>query len=373
MKRWLILAVLVVALTATGTIVFQTLPTSTPTAGGIDYPVPSADKGPKPKAVVDGELTHNFGTMAQETKGEKVFTIKNEGEGDLVLTKGASTCSCTIVNFKQGEEAVLKPGKSQEVRLTWETRDFNGKYTKGASILTNDPQHLKLDFVVEGTVRPAVVLLPPTTTINLLTLSNDDEDHKYPIALTSPDKRDLKITKMTSSKPDQILVEQQPLSEEECKQLKVEAGHRVTINVKGGLPLGAFREEVVIETDHPQKPEIKLTVTGKMAGPILTSPERLRMNGVASRTGATGTVKLLARGNKPTKYEVVSKPEKLKVDFASSDNPTQAGQNRMIVTVPPGTPPGSIEGLIILKTDHPKAGELRIPVEVRIGTVGSAG
>jgi len=370
MKRWLVLAILVVALTATGTIVLQSLPTATPSVSGIDYPVPSPDNGPKPKAVVDGELTHRFGTMAQETKGERIWTIKNEGEGDLELKKGPSTCSCTIVNFKEGESAVLKPGQKQDIRLTWETRENNGKYSKSASIVTNDPQHLKFDFVVEGTVRPAVVLYPPTPTIHFPMISNDEEDHEYTIALSSPDKPDLKITKLTSSKPDLVLVDQQPLTEKECKELKIDSGYRVTVNVKGGLPLGAFREEVVIGTDHPQKPEVKLTVTGKMAGPISVSPERLRVLDVPSRTGGRGTVKLLVRGKKPTKFEVERKPENLKVEIEPSDNPSQAGQYRMIVTIPPGTPPGSIEDLIILKTDHPKAGELRIPVNVYIGSAG---
>ena len=102
MKRWLILAILVVALTAAGTVVLQTLPTDTPTPGEIDYPVPLATEGPKPKAVVDGELTHHFDTMAQETTGEKVWTITNEGPGDLLLKKGTSTCSCTIVELQGG-------------------------------------------------------------------------------------------------------------------------------------------------------------------------------------------------------------------------------------------------------------------------------
>jgi len=370
MKRWLILAILVVALTAAGTVVLQTLPADPSTPGKIDYPAPLATEGPKPKAVVDGELTHHFDVMAQETTGEKVWKITNEGPGDLLLKKGPSTCSCTIVNFKDSDSAVLKPKESTEIRLTWETRANNGKYSKGASILTNDPEHPKLDFAVEGTVRPAIVLFPPSSTINYLSISNTDEDHKYKIAIASPDKPDLKITKLTSSKPDLILAEQQPLTEAECKELKVEAGHQVTINAKAGLPLGAFREEVVIETDHPQKPEVRLTVTGKMEGPISVSPQSLLMHNVQTRNGGRGIVRFFVRGLKSTSFRVESKPENLKVEIEPSDKPPKEGRYQMIVTVPPGTPPGLIQDQIILKTDHPKAGEVRIPVDVRVGSAG---
>jgi len=370
MKRWLVLAVLVVALTATGTVVLQSLPADTPAPGGVEYPVPLVTEGPKPKAVIDGELTHRFDTMPQETTGEKVWTITNEGPGDLLLKKGPSTCSCTIVNFKNSDSAVLKPKESTEIRLTWETRSNNGKYSKGASILTNDPEHPKLDFTVEGTVRPAVVLFPPSPTVNFLTISNAEEDHKYKIGVASPDKRDMKITKLTSSRPDLIIAEEQPLTEAECKDLKVEAGHRITINAKAGLPLGAFREEIVIGTDHPQQPEVKLTVTGKMEGPISISPERLRVLNVPSQIGGRGTVRLIVRGRKPTTFQVESQPKNLKVVIAPSDNPPKEGQYLMTVTIPPGTPPGWIDDQIILKTDHPKAEELRIPVDVRIGSAG---
>ncbi len=370
MKRWLVLAILVVALTAAGTVVLQTLPTDTPTPGKIDYPVPLATEGPKPKAVIDGELTHHFDTMAQETTGEKVWTITNEGPGDLMLKQGDKTCSCTIVNLKDRDSAVLKPKESTEIRLTWETRANNGKFSQSASILTNDPERPELKFVVEGTVRPAVVLFPSSPTVNFLTLSNTEEDHKYKIAVSSPDKRDLKITKLTSSKPGLIVAEQQPLTEAECKELKIETGHRITINAKAGLPLGAFREEIVIGTDHPQQPEVKLTVTGKMEGPISISPERLYVRNVPTRIGGHGTVRLVVRGRKPTTFQVKSKPENLKVEIAPSDKPHKEGQYQMIVTIPPGTPPGWIEDLIILKSDHPMAGELRIPVDVRVGSAG---
>ena len=189
--------------------------------------------------------------------------------------------------------------------------------------------------------------------------------------MSSPDKPDLKITKLTSSKPDLILAEHQPLTEEECKDLKVEAGHRVTINAKAGLPLGAFREEVVIETDHPQQPEVKLTVTGKMEGPISVSPESApHASTCRAGSGDVASIRFFVRGLKSTKFQVESKPENLKVEIAPSDNPPKEGQYQMIVTVPPGTPPGLIQDQIILKTDHPKAGEVRIPVDVRVGSAG---
>ena len=48
------------------------------------------------------------------------------------------------------------------------------------------------------------------------------------------------------------------------------------------------------------------------------------------------------------------------------DPSSPGGQYLLTVTVPPGMPPGDIDDQIVLKTDHPKAGEVKIPVAIRI-------
>ena len=42
----------------------------------------------------------------------------------------------------------------------------------------------------------------------------------------------------------------------------------------------------------------------------------------------------------------------------------------MTVTVPPGTPGGLVDDRIVLKTDHPQAGEIKIPVSIYVTRSG---
>jgi hypothetical protein len=212
-----------------------------------------------------------------------------------------------------------------------------------------------------------VVLYPPEPTINYFELSNDQDDHHSSVLLFSPDQPDIKITQLTSSRPDHLVVSDEPMSEDDCKAMKVEKGRKIILNVKGSMPLGAFREEVVIKTDHPKQSELKLTVTGKMVGPISASPDRVRWVPVHSPRGMTGEVMLTVRGLRPTRFEVESKPERIDVAVSPSDPASQGGQYRMTVKVPPGMPPGlMIMDQIVLKTDHPKAAEVKIPIDIRI-------
>ena len=57
------------------------------------------------------------------------------------------------------------------------------------------------------------------------------------------------------------------------------------MEVKPGMPLGAFKEELVIETDHPLRPLVKVTIAGKATGPISVVPERLQIKGMTERRG----------------------------------------------------------------------------------------
>jgi hypothetical protein len=368
MKRWIILAVLVVAITTTATVAVQYLPADPSKPVDVPYPATKAS-GPQPLAVVEGELTYNFGMAAQQVQLKQDWVIKNEGKADLKLSKGEIACTCTVAEFSGGKETLtLKPGEQTVLHLTFETRENNGAYHKTANILTNDLQHPTLEFVADGTVRPSVVLYPPEPTINFLEISNDQEEHNATVMLYSPDRPDIQITGLVSSRPDHVKVTEQLLSAEDCKTLKIEKGHRITIDVKGDIPLGLFREEVVIKTDHPKQPELKLTINGKMVGPITASPQRFRMVPVHSRVGKTDELRLTVRGRRPTRFEIEHKPPKFKVAIAPSDPSSEAlaGQYRLTVTVPPGMSPGQIMDEIVLKTDHPKAAELKIPVDVLI-------
>jgi hypothetical protein len=370
MKRWIILAVLVVVISTMATIAVQFLPLDSSPPGEVQYPAAPASTGPKPRVVVDGDLTHRFGTAPQQFLISKDWVIRNEGQGDLVLSKGVIECNCTVAAFdgdKSRDSVTLKPGQKTTLHLSFETRVVNGEFHKKAEILTSDPLRPSLEFVADGTVRPSVVLYPPEPTINYLEISNDQDDHHSSVLLFSPDQPDIKITQLVSSRPNQVVVTEEPMSADDCKAMKVQKGRKIIIDVKGDMPLGVFREEVIIKTDHPKQPQLKLTVAGKMVGPISASPERMRLVPVHSRMGDTKQLTLTVRGLRPTRFEVQSKPEKIDVAVVPSDPSSQGGQYRLTVKVPPGMPPGlTIMDQIVLRTDHPKAAEVKIPIDITI-------
>jgi hypothetical protein len=378
MLRWIALAAFVVLLV--GATVFMTSDTTIadPTPPPVVAPVAT---GPSAKLELAEPATFEFGTLPQLSGGKHTWEIKNVGEVDLEITMGNTTCSCTVAKLKSAEgeakpKLVIKPGDSTKIDVEWSTKTFHDDYSQGVTLTTNDPAHASVSVGVHGKVHPPVIVVP-TDTITFSSISNE-QTQQAKIAVFSMDRPETKLTKFKTSRPEWLVARAEPLTSKDIEQLKTpsttsgpKAGHSVIVEIKPGMPLGRFQEELVIETDHPLKAELKITITGNMIGPISVIPDRVRMSSVSSSQGASLDLTLLVRGGTPTKFEVLSHPEKLDVKITPDDTPTQHGRYKMTVTVAPGTSAGPVKGEIVLKTDNPKATELTIPVTVLISNLGS--
>jgi hypothetical protein len=365
MLRWVILSVVVVGLAAAATFIVQYGAYSTPSW---DLPARSNKNGPLPKVEVEGPLTHEFGMMAVQKTGTHNWSVRNRGEGDLELFMVSSTCMCTIAKFKEGAKAVVKPGESTEIALEWKTNNAVGDYSKGATIGTNDPDHPDFKLAVHGLVHTPIVIVPEIkdNVLPVGTISND-EPKTTSIALFSPENPNFKLTKIISSKPDLIVVKQISLKPAESAQLKTKGGYRLDIQFKPGMAQGNFRDQVIMETDHPDQPKVEMTLTGFVTGAISVMPANLRMVNVRGKEGGSGQVTLLVRGGQATNFTVSRKPEKVEVSVIANETPSLKGRYRLTVTVPPGTPAGLVDDEIILHTDHPKVSELKIPINILVG------
>jgi hypothetical protein len=290
------------------------------------------------------------------------------------LSKGPSTCSCTIANFSNDKKFfTLAPGAKTEITLEWETREFDGPIEKSATInIVNDPDRSEVKFTVEGTVRPALAVQPKDRSISFGEIPNDQKQAGK-IALASADKADFKILSLTSTRPDEISLKATPLSDEDRKGLEwttMTGGYRVDVELVPSKSLGSFSEEVILTTDHPTVKEVRFTLGGRRVGPITVIPETARLHNVSPEEGATTSVIISVRNAPDTTFEVVQKPESLKVDVVPSEvlNGAAAKVRRykLNVTVPPGSPEGVISDPIILKSNHPQVERITVPVDVTV-------
>ena len=368
MVRWVVFSVTVVIITAIATVASTYLTSESPEKELIPARSSEEPAGPPGSASLDGPESFDFATMSQEAEGKKVWTISNEGPGIVKLSKGKTTCSCTIANLAEGETATLEPGKSTKVTLTWNTRKNNGSYRQSATILvSNDPQRQQFELTVKGTVRPAIMTSPPDTTIYYQTVSNDSA-HPREVAIFSPDRPDTKFTSATATNTEIVDAKLVPLTADECQLVKIEKGVKLVLNLKPNAPLGPFHEEVVVATDHPKSPGVRFTVVGKLAGPITVTPDSVRLLDVSTKVGDEQTLVLWVRGRKDTKF-TIKQPEGFDVQVKPMTDVASTGNGmryQVTVKVPPGMKSGSRVDEILIKTDHPQAPEIKIPVTVLV-------
>jgi hypothetical protein len=364
MLRWIILVLAIVGVSAAVPFIVSMQPGEAK-GGGVRHPVSEAvNQGTTGKAYIDGKTLHEFGHMAQFAKGKHEFVVKNVGEATLELRPGSSTCQCTVANFEQNKKALeLEPGGSTTITVTWDTKETSGNFEKMVSIQTSDPAQPEIWFTVKGKVSPAIITVPPDLTLNFLNIENDRAETAR-VAMSSLDRPDFKILRLTSTRPELFVPTSRELTSEEKVELGFASGHRVDIEIKPSSEVGTFAEEVVVITDHPDRQEVRIPVRGKRIGAISAAPESLRIEADSSSGGSRSAV-LFVRGQESTRFEVAEKPEGLEVKIdpiegAGSD--VKVKRYRMTLAIPPGTPPSVIKGQVVLKTDHPSVEKLQLPV-----------
>lgn len=371
MMRWVLLVVLVVVVSAAVPLVLTALPTADE-----DVPrlTPVGERGQKgPAGTVElsgGDTDYDFGNLALGASGKRTWTVKNVGEGPLELFKGSSSCSCTVADFEEDpstgvavDKLTLKPGQTHEITVSW-TPKSGGAFSQETSIQTNDPKNPALWFRIKGEVKPAIVTVPPIQVLDVGRVDNS-KGLETKMAVSSPDRPEMKVLKTTSSQPGFVEVRTVPLDKDELKEMELKSGYRLEFTIKPSTEIGNFREEVVVETDHPQMKTLTLTVTGRLEGPVNVVPLTVRIDGATSSDGGSQSVVLSVTDHRETKFEVASKPESCQVDIQPASR-LEAGKARlykMTVSVPPGTPPGVTKGEIVLKTDHPGVSRLSVPFE----------
>ncbi len=362
MIRWISLACGLLVAAGGAAFVYQSLPD----------PVPDPDlvlhgrEGPAPKVEVVGELQHNFGTLPLEGSGSHTWQFRNVGQGNLEVWLEESTCSCTVAKLKGDAEGPKKkisvpPGESTPIEVSWVAHRW-GRFGHTATMGTNDPERPAVMLTIYGLIL-APVDVQPSESISFSDISNE-EPQRVVLSVTSPDRVGMRLTQLITSRPDTIKAESRAMSADELAKRKVKSGYEIAVTIRPGLPLGRFSENLTIGTDHPERPSVHIPITGNAVGPITAFPSRLQMTGVVSAKGGSQEIALVVRGVPGAKFEVVSKPKALNVAIEPESRPGARGQYRLTARVPPGTSPGAIYDPIVLKTDHPRAPEVKIPVSI---------
>jgi len=354
------------------------------------------------------ETVHHFGTVGEGGSGSHDFVVTNTGDGPLRLTRGATSCTCTIADFESdatavepalGDTKTVPSGGSTRVTLQWKGRGPGGPFRQQATIFTDDPRRPEIVFVVEGTVVPRSKAVPETILFPKLTATAGDtatvriftygDESPHVVRCTvEHDSAGPVATAGTDGGIDTCVVAQTvPLDPTEVAgEPGATGGLLLTVEARPGLPLGPLRARVTLAVRMPDEVAIEIPVAGTVTGDLSVvaaawdrSRQALLLGTVSGSRGLRTQAFVMARGPHrgavhPTVREVV--PETLRV---SVGEPSDVGTGAAVripldIVVPPGSRPANHlcselgpPGRIVLDTGHPDSPTLTIPVCISIG------
>ncbi len=343
----------------------------------------SPEGGPLPDVEVP-EPEFDFGKIESEKHGQHEFVIKNVGDADLVLTRGETTCRCTVMNFDQ---ITVPPGGITKVLIDWNAEKFAGPITQRATIYTNDPDEPEITLTVKGRVMQSIRTVPkeivfsrvragqPATAVVKVLGYRD-----HPIHVTSVDLMDKQLA-------DSFLVTFEPIPEAALSKEDPDAtnGYYVRVQLKPGLPLGTFAQKLIIHTDQEDLDTFDVGITGRIesdveiSGPAWVSNQGyLFLDAVNAKEGKESRLMIRLQGfpADQLKIEVEDRnPPLLEVEVEEPKS-IGGGLSTLVpvtIRVPPNSGPANFMstdpnkmGSITLKTNNPGAPRIKIGVRFAI-------
>ena len=352
-------------------------------------------KGPQPRFTAQ-ETTHNFGQLDQEKSGTHVFVIQNDGEGELQFWFKEMSCGCTSAKVgdlcwdkKQNVEppkdpVTLPPGGQIELQVNWNTEHKSGQFKTVVSVETNDFKQPKGEFFIEGEIVPSVEL--SQYTLNIEDARNTKVSTAH-LLIFSKKLDDLQVTDYKASH-EQITAEFEPAKESALTGMEAKSGLRATIKLEPGLPIGPFTGSITFHTNSEDRPEVSVSVGSQIRGDVIITPEEKiafgivpsnvpNAKGVFLKVRSESTVKVEVSKVKLERADITTDKEGTPVDSGflkvtltkvESEDEGSSYQNfyRLKVELPQGSPGGQYRGTIELKTDHPTASVVNIPVSFQL-------
>lgn len=350
----------------------------------------SPTTGPSPRVEVP-ETQFAFGTVGVGAQGSHPFIIRNVGDAPLELTKGATSCSCTVGDFEESEGGsndvkIVRPGESTKLRVQWRGKGDGGPFRQQASVLTNDPSRPQIAFVVEGTVVPTFKAKPSAITLPKMSTSAR-EQASITIFTFGKEQPTIESVSASDEKTAEFYsLNSAPLSPDELTaEAGATGGFRITADIRPGLPIGPLRQTIKAVFRMPEEVVAEIPVEGSVTGDLAlagaawdSSREVLMLGTVSSRTGSQTNLFLTVKGPhrtevKPVVREVI--PDAIQV-VVGEGKPVGSGSVIRIpltIGIPPASKPANHNcsaqapaGKIVLDTGHPESPTLAIPVCVTI-------
>ena len=309
----------------------------------------------RPRAVIDEPIV-DVGVVAQGEPISHGFVIRNEGDAPLRISQVKPSCGCTVTEYPES----IGPGEAGDILAVIETTSFRGPIAKSVRVFTNDVDSPRLNLVVKANIKPQIEVQPSYARFIVI---KGEEFGSKGSTLWSADKPDLQILDVKSPFPflkaePRLVKERDPESDSSRNKWKVD------LTLMASAPIGPMADFVIVRTNHPSQPEVRIPVSGFVRPPVAVIPSVLDFGArqVAEPYPATVEVKILS-SSPITVSRVVSDLAGVDVEIEE----VEAGRlYNLLVTLQPGAAKGRLEGSLQVYTSSPLLPVVNVPVKGRV-------
>lgn len=193
----------------------------------------------------------DFGSITQGKKIDHVFILKNRGDMPLTILRTRTSCGCTAANVST---KTVEPGRSTELKTTFDSANFSGKITKTITVETNDPANPTYTLTVKGVVNEELFVTPRQANLGLVRIGGTKE---IVLTLENRGEQAVRIASVSSPMPQvKVSAKKNSLRPGESTPISVKVTPRETDRFLSGF--------ISITTDNPGKPEITVPLYGSV-------------------------------------------------------------------------------------------------------------
>lgn len=199
-----------------------------------------------PHATID-QPTFDFGTIAQGKKVDHIFALKNSGDAPLTIGQVSTSCGCTVADVTSRS---IAPGKSGEIKASFNSANFTGSISKSIYVHTNDPKRPVYTLTIKGTIFERIEVTPKQLNLGEIKTGTKKETV---IRIENKGTQPLTVLSARTAMPQVVA---------KIRTKTVKPGRTGTISVvvtprNEDRFLGGY---LTITTSSPEKPEIIISI-----------------------------------------------------------------------------------------------------------------
>ena len=227
--------------------------------------------------------SHDFRTVGRGTTTEHHFRFTNLYQEDVRVASVRTSCGCTTPTVTKN---LLKSRESAAIVAKFNTETHIGDKSAVLTVVFDKPFYSEVQLTVRGHIRTDVTFSPPEVNFGEL-MSGQIKRQEVVITHTGPSNWEIRDVRSMCS---DLTVGLAP-----AERSPGLVRYRMTVETKGSLLEGEFRERLTLISNDQRFPTIDMAVVGRVRPSLEVSPASVGLGTV--RFGESVEKRILVRAD----------------------------------------------------------------------------